>query len=103
MTPSEAEKSLDDAEAVPLSEDRIREMVAYATDPANSMDNSQQAQLLAKVKRLERELAGRTVPGQCPWDLPFDSICPKHGGPLAYPPLNKANSGITFARASTAV
>ncbi len=55
----------------------------------------------ADVARLERELAGRTVPGQCPWDLPFDSICPKHGGPLAHCPINKANSGITFDRETT--
>jgi hypothetical protein len=29
-------------------------------------------------------------PGQCPWDLPFDSICPKHGGPLAQCPAKQS-------------
>ncbi len=37
----------------------------------------------------------------CPWDLPFDSICPKHGGPIAQCPINKANSGISFDRETT--
>ena len=56
LTPAEAEAALDAAEAVPLSEDRIREMVAFATDPANTLPNSDQAQLAATVARLRAEL-----------------------------------------------
>ncbi len=30
---------------------------------------------------------------QCPWDLPFDSICPKHGGPLSECPIKPMFTG----------
>jgi hypothetical protein len=48
---------------------------------------------LAEIRRLERDsLRDRlaAVEGQCPWDLPFDSICPKHGGPLAQCPAKQS-------------
>jgi DNA-directed RNA polymerase subunit F len=59
LTPAEAQAAFDEAEAMPLSDERIDEIVAFATDPAERLPNSQQAQLAAKVKRLQKTLQNR--------------------------------------------
>lgn len=57
MIAEEAEAALNEAETVPLSEDRISEIVKFATDPGNKCDNNEQAQLAAAVKRLRERVA----------------------------------------------
>lgn len=56
MTPREAEKALAEAEAMPVSEEYIDEIIRRATDPATVIPNSEQARLAALVKRLELNL-----------------------------------------------
>lgn len=56
LTPAEAEMALNEAKAVPWSEDRIREIVTRATDPAEKLPNSHQAQLAAEVDRLKEKV-----------------------------------------------
>jgi hypothetical protein len=58
LTPEEAEKALDEAVAVPLSEDRIRDIFAYATDPANAVDNKSSAAMAVRITELESRAAG---------------------------------------------
>jgi len=58
MTPDEAERALNEAKAVPLSEERISEIVKRATDPAERVTNCEQAQLAVEVERMKVELEG---------------------------------------------
>jgi hypothetical protein len=53
LTPAEAEAALNEAEAAPVSAERIAEIVRKATDPAERITNSEQAQLAAQAKKLQ--------------------------------------------------
>lgn len=55
LTPAEAVKAMDEAEAAPMSEEEIQRIVAKATDPAQRLTNSEQAQLVAENRRLQAE------------------------------------------------
>jgi len=55
LTPAEAEKALDEAEAVPMTDDEIAAIVKRATDPADWLSNSEQAQLAIRLGTVERE------------------------------------------------
>lgn len=55
LTPDEAAKAFAEAEAVPLSEDRIKEILARATDPAEQIPNSEQAQLVVALGKATAE------------------------------------------------
>jgi transcription initiation factor IIF auxiliary subunit len=55
LTPEEAEKALAEAKAVPLSEDRLREIMERALDPAETLPNNEQAQLVVRIKAMEAE------------------------------------------------
>ena len=57
LTQEEAERALEEAEAVPMTEAEIAEIVKRATDPAERVTNSEQAQLAAKVKQLRLRIA----------------------------------------------
>lgn len=57
LSPDEAERALDEAEAVPMSDDAIAEIVKRATDPAEIVTNNEQAQLAIRVRTLEADLA----------------------------------------------
>lgn len=66
LTPEEAQKSFDEAEAVPLSPEEIARIVARITDPVEMLDNSERAQLLVAVPRLQAENARlREQLGEC--------------------------------------
>lgn len=65
LTPEEAEAALARAEAEPLSEERISEIVARATDPAERLNNSEQSQLVVAITRLREAL--RSVLRWCPF------------------------------------
>lgn len=56
LTKEEAQKAYDEAEAVPLSPERIGEIIEKATDPAERLPNSEQAQLVAKIRKLRAAL-----------------------------------------------
>lgn len=56
LTPAEADRELDKAESVPMSEEEIARIVAKATDPAERLTNSEQAQLAAENARLAGEV-----------------------------------------------
>lgn len=56
LTPEEAEAELGKARAVPMSEEKIAEIVKRATDPAERISNSEQAQLAAEVERLKNQV-----------------------------------------------
>lgn len=55
LTTEEAEKELSEAEAVPFSEERIQEILRRATDPAERIPNSEQAQLVARLAAVTAE------------------------------------------------
>lgn len=55
LAPADAQRAFDEAEAVPLSDERIAEIVARATDPAELLDNDEQAQLAARLRKVEAE------------------------------------------------
>lgn len=57
LTPQEAEQAFNEAEATPLSKEQIVEMVKRAMDPAERLNNSEQARLAVRVKKLEAEKA----------------------------------------------
>lgn len=64
LTPEEAEKAVAQAQAAPMSDERIAEIVAFATDPAESLNNDEWVQLAAKNRQLRAEivrLAGRVA------------------------------------------
>lgn len=56
LTPEEAQKAYDEAEAVPVSEEEIQRIVAFATDPANRCTNNEQMQLAAALKKARKQL-----------------------------------------------
>lgn len=55
LTPEEAERALDEAEAVPLSEERIKDIVERALDPGERIPNSEQAQMAVRIRDLAQE------------------------------------------------
>lgn len=57
LSPEEAERALGEAEAAPMSEEEIAAIVQRATDPAERVTNSEQAQMGARVRQLEAENA----------------------------------------------
>jgi hypothetical protein len=56
LTPEEAERAYAEAEAVPMSEGRIQEILRKAMDPAERLPNNEQVQLTAEVRRLRDAL-----------------------------------------------
>ena len=80
LTREEAEAALDAAKGMPMSEERINEIVAFVTDPANTLDNSQQAQLVAEIERLRGE---RRVSVQCHCGVTYTPTCPGCGMEIA--------------------
>jgi len=52
LTPEDAQAAYDAAEAEPLSQERIAEIVRKATDPAERLTNNEQAQLAVENARL---------------------------------------------------
>lgn len=63
LTPAAAKKAYDEAEAVPVSKEEIDRIVAFALDPANRCTNSEQAQMVAEIRRLRAHL--RAVVADC--------------------------------------
>lgn len=55
LTPEEAQKAYDEAEAVPLSEEEVARIMEKVLDPAERITNSEEAQLAARCRKLERE------------------------------------------------
>lgn len=52
MTPEEIERELESVTPEPLSEDRINELVAFATDPANRLPEPEYVRMAAEHRRL---------------------------------------------------
>ena len=74
LTVEEAQKAYDEAEAIPLSEERINELVRIATDPAVKLPNNEQAQLAVALRKAESErdrlldCLYRAFHGGCSWE-----------------------------------
>jgi hypothetical protein len=65
LTREEAERAMEEAESIPMSDDAIAEIVKRATDPAETVTNSEQAQLAIRIRNLSSELAElRRVAGE---------------------------------------
>ena len=56
LTPEEAQRAYDEAEAVPMSEEQIARIVKKAIDPSEALPNSEQMQLAADNTRLRNDL-----------------------------------------------
>ena len=56
LTPEEAEQALNDAQAVPISEEVFARILAKATDPAERVTNNEAAQMAARIAELEAAL-----------------------------------------------
>ncbi len=57
MTPEEADKAFDEAEAVPISDEEVAVIVARVTDPAYCPTEPERVQMAVKIKRQEEEIA----------------------------------------------
>lgn len=57
LTPEEAQKAYDEAEAYPMSEEQIERILDAALDPAEPVSNQDMAQMAAKVRSLTQENA----------------------------------------------
>ena len=56
LTPEEAQRAYDEAEAAPISERRMQEILKAALDPATSIPNNEAAQMAVEIKRLKAQI-----------------------------------------------
>jgi hypothetical protein len=56
LTPEEAEAALDEAEAIPISDEELNRIVALVTDPAYRPSEPEHVKLAAKVRQQARQL-----------------------------------------------